>query len=58
MEFAGHKQADTDRVSSFIQMLAIGMVVLGIVFGVLDQYHLLPQLPVVAVAHDGAASGG
>jgi hypothetical protein len=58
MEFVGHnKRAETDRVSSFIRALAVGMIVLGAVFGVLDRWHLLPQLPAATAAHAPAASG-
>jgi hypothetical protein len=49
MDFA---ERDTDHVSRFIRALAIGLMVLGAMFGVLDQYQLLPQPPVAtAVAN-------
>ena len=46
--------AGTDHVSRFIRALAIGMLVLGVVFAALDRYQLLPQLP-VADAGSGPA---
>jgi len=36
---------EIDYVSAWILRLAIGMMVLGVVFAVLDRYQLLPQLP-------------
>jgi hypothetical protein len=36
---------EIDHVSAWILRLAIGMIVLGVVFAVLDRYELLPQLP-------------
>ena len=37
-------------MSGWILSLAIGMIVLGTVFAVLDRYDLLPALPAAAVA--------
>jgi len=34
---------EIDYVSAWILRLAIGMMVLGVVFAVLDRYELLPQ---------------
>jgi hypothetical protein len=42
----GFEHAEADYVSRCIRLLAVGMIVLGIVFAVLDRYHLLPPLPV------------
>jgi hypothetical protein len=53
MDFA---RTESDRVSSFLRMLAIGMMVLGAVFVVLDRYQLLPQLPAATVAHAPVAN--
>jgi hypothetical protein len=36
---------EIDYVSVWILRLAIGMMVLGVVFAVLDRYELLPHLP-------------
>ena len=47
MEFAdyhGVEPAKTDRVSSFIRALAVGLMVLGMVFGVLDWHHVFDRL--------------
>jgi hypothetical protein len=55
MDFA---RTESDRVSSFLRMLAIGMMVLGAVFAVLDRYQVLPQLPAATVAHDSTANSG
>jgi hypothetical protein len=41
---------ETDYVSAWILAVAIGMIVLGTVFAVLDRYDLLPPLPAVADA--------
>jgi hypothetical protein len=41
---------ETDYVSAWILAVAIGMIVLGTVFAVLDRYDLLPPLPAAAVA--------
>jgi hypothetical protein len=38
-------QAGTNFVTAWIRTLAIGMIVLGAVFAVLDQCRLLPQFP-------------
>ena len=58
----GIERDEMDYVSRWILSLAIGMIVLGTVFAVLDLYDLLPPLPAAAVAHaDSAmktASGG
>jgi hypothetical protein len=54
----GFERAGTDYVSRCIRLLAVGMIVLGVVFGVLDEYGLLPQLPAATVAHDSTANGG
>jgi hypothetical protein len=43
--------AAPDHVSRFIRALAIGMIVLGTVFAVLDWYGLLPQVPAAADSH-------
>jgi hypothetical protein len=50
MDFANERnisldQAGTDYVSKCIRMIAVGMMVLGVLFAVLDRYELLPQLP-------------
>ena len=34
---------EIDYVSAWILRLAVGMMVLGVVFAVLDRYELLPQ---------------
>jgi len=48
---------EIDYVSAWILRLAIGMIVLGIVFAALDRYQLLPPLPAeAAVATPGHAS--
>jgi hypothetical protein len=39
-----------DHVSRFIRALAVGMIVLGTLFAVLDWCDLLPPLPAAAVA--------
>jgi hypothetical protein len=44
----GH--AAPDHVSRFIRALAVGMIVLGTAFAVLDWYDLLPPLPAAADA--------
>jgi hypothetical protein len=44
------EHAAPDHVSRFIRALAIGMIVLGTVFAVLDWCDLLPQLPAAADA--------
>jgi hypothetical protein len=36
---------EIDYVSAWILRIAIGMMVLGVVFAVLDRYELLPQPP-------------
>jgi hypothetical protein len=43
-------RSETDHVSRWIRMLAIGMMVLGAVFAVLDGCELLPLPGPVAVA--------
>jgi hypothetical protein len=45
-------ERDTDHVSKFIRALAIGLMLLG--FAVLDQYQLLPQLPVASAVANPA----
>jgi hypothetical protein len=47
----GIERDETDYVSGWILTLAIGMIVLGTVFAVLDLCDLLPPLPAAAVAH-------
>jgi hypothetical protein len=55
MEYVGdRKRTETDRVSSLIRALAVGLMVLGIVFGVLDGSGFLPQ-PATTVVHDPAS---
>lgn len=49
----GLDRAETDYVSRWIRMLAIGMMVLGVVFAVLDGCELLP-LPAPAAVADPA----
>ena len=46
----GIERDETDYVSAWILALAVGMIVLGTVFAVLDRYDLLPALPAAAVA--------
>jgi hypothetical protein len=46
----GLDRAETDDVSRWIRMLAIGMMVLGVVFAVLDGCELLPLPGPVAIA--------
>ena len=46
----GLELAGTDYVSKYIWMLAIGMMVVGVVFAVLDRCDLLPSHPAAAVA--------
>jgi hypothetical protein len=46
----GPDPAESDYVSRWIRMLAIGMMVLGAVFAVLDGCELLPLPAPVAVA--------
>ena len=47
----GIERGETDYVSAWILALAVGMIVLGTVFAVLDWCDLLPPLPAAAVAH-------
>ena len=48
----GIERDETDYVSGWILSLAIGMIVLGTVFAVLDWCDLLPPLPAATpVAH-------
>ena len=49
-------QDDTDSVTTWILTLAIGMIVLGTVFAVLDWCDLLPPLPAAADSHSTHAS--
>jgi hypothetical protein len=44
----GIERDETDYVSAWILALAIGMIVLGTAFAVLDRYDLLPPLPAAA----------
>jgi hypothetical protein len=44
----GIERDETDYVSGWILSLAIGMIVLGTVFAVLDWCDLLPRLPAAA----------
>ena len=46
----GLDQANTDDVSAWIRMLAIGMIVIFVVVATLDWCGLLPPLPAAAVA--------
>jgi hypothetical protein len=46
----GIERDETDYVSAWILALAVGMIVLGTVFAVLDLCDLLPPLPAAAVA--------
>jgi hypothetical protein len=39
-----------DHVSAWILRLAVGMIVLGSVFAVLDWYHLLPPAAVAGLS--------
>jgi len=50
-------QGKKDHVTTYIRMLAIGMMVLGVVFAVLDRCHLLPPLPAAAATGEAAAAG-
>ena len=40
---------EVDHVSAFLLRLAIGMMVVGVVFATLDWFHWLPQLQGTAV---------
>jgi hypothetical protein len=51
-----HERVETDRVSSFLQALAIAMMVLGLLFGALDESGLLPQ-PAATAAHEPVPAG-
>jgi hypothetical protein len=54
MEVADHhKQTETDCVSSFLLALAIGLMVVGVLFGALDESGLLPR-PAATVVQDPA----
>ncbi|MDR3484057.1 MAG: hypothetical protein P4M05_04000 [Bradyrhizobium sp.] len=46
----GVDQAPADDVSAWIRMLAIGMIVIFVVFATLDWCNLLPPLPATVVA--------
>jgi hypothetical protein len=46
----GFDQANTDDISVWIRMLAIGMIVIFVVFATLDWYDLLPPLPSATAA--------
>jgi hypothetical protein len=55
MEFTNERdieldKAETDYVTAWIRTLAIGMIVLFVVFALFDWYHLLPPLPAAIVA--------
>jgi hypothetical protein len=53
MGFTDQRDSDLDEidyVSAWILRLAVGMMVLGAMFAVLDRYHLLPPPPAAAVA--------
>jgi hypothetical protein len=53
MRFTDRRDIDLDEidhVSAWLLRLAVGMMVLGAVFAVLDRVHLLPPLPAVAMA--------
>jgi hypothetical protein len=47
----GIERDETDYVSGWILNLAIGMIVLGTAFAVLDWCDLLPPLPATADSH-------
>ena len=47
--------AATEYVSKYIRMLAVGVMVLGVAFAVLDRCQLLPRLPEVAAVATTAA---
>lgn len=55
MEFTDQREIGldehTDPITTWILGLAVGMIVLGEVFGLLDLCDLLPPLPAAAVAH-------
>ena len=57
MEFSDEpdigQDGQTDSVTAWIRMLAIGMIVLGMAFAAIDRYQLLPPLP-EAVAIEGS----
>jgi hypothetical protein len=59
MDFAGKhnvgfdRRPNSDPVTAFIRVLAIGMMVLGVAFATLDRYELLPPMPELAA---GAAA--
>jgi hypothetical protein len=46
----GVDHADTDHVSAWLRMLAIGLLVIFVVFTALDWCNLLPPLPAAVVA--------
>jgi hypothetical protein len=56
MEFADRPQVETDRVSSFLLALAVGLMVLGVLFGALDESGLLTR-PAATVVQDPAVLG-
>jgi hypothetical protein len=41
----------TDRETRFLRLLAVGMALIGIVFGALDRINLLPTTAVAASAN-------
>jgi hypothetical protein len=45
---------EIDYVSAWILRLAIGLIVVGALFAVLDRYQLLPPLPIAAAVADPA----
>lgn len=53
MEFTDERESSraTDKVSRWIMTLAVGMIVLGTAFAVLDWYDLLPPVPAATIAH-------
>jgi hypothetical protein len=46
----GLDERETDYVTAWIRTLAIGMIVLFVVFALFDWYELLPPLPGAAAA--------
>ena len=53
MEFTAERESslEADKVSRWILTLAVGMIVLGTAFAVLDWYDLLPPVPTATVWH-------
>jgi hypothetical protein len=58
MEFIDEREngLETDKVSRWILTLAVGMIVLGTAFAVLDWCGLLPPLPAAADSHSTHAT--